>query len=168
MEANVYKEYQHTGHYQNRTGVRATCPDCHVPKEWTQKVVRKLQATNELYHWIKGSINTREKFEAKRFLLASHVWDNMRSSDSRECRNCHEKDAMTSDKQTPMASKIHLLSSSWGNTCIDCHQGIAHQLPNEFDKEVVYDEIHRRLEQQEIACHECHDDMYKPPANDDW
>ncbi|MBL8484099.1 MAG: NapC/NirT family cytochrome c, partial [Rhodocyclaceae bacterium] len=35
MEENVFKEYRNTIHYQNRTGVRATCPDCHVPKDWT-------------------------------------------------------------------------------------------------------------------------------------
>ena len=29
MEENVFKEYQNTIHYTNRTGVRATCPDCH-------------------------------------------------------------------------------------------------------------------------------------------
>ena len=31
MKDNVYAEYKNTIHYQNRTGVRATCPDCHVP-----------------------------------------------------------------------------------------------------------------------------------------
>ena len=35
MEANVYQEYKYTIHYSNRSGVRATCPDCHVPKPWT-------------------------------------------------------------------------------------------------------------------------------------
>jgi len=44
MEENVFKEYQNTVHYTNRTGVRATCPDCHVPKEWGPKMVRKIQA----------------------------------------------------------------------------------------------------------------------------
>ena len=34
MKDNVYQEYKETIHYSNRTGVRATCPDCHVPKEW--------------------------------------------------------------------------------------------------------------------------------------
>ena len=32
MEENVYQEYTPTIHYSNRTGVRATCPDCHVPR----------------------------------------------------------------------------------------------------------------------------------------
>lgn len=50
MEDNVYKEYLSTAHYHNRTGVRASCPDCHVPQEWIHKVVRKVSATNELLH----------------------------------------------------------------------------------------------------------------------
>ena len=168
MEQNVFQEYRRTGHYENRTGVRATCPDCHVPKEWTHKVIRKLRATNELYHWLKGSINTREKFEAKRLQLASHVWDSMRASDSRECRNCHEKTAMGGDKQSATAKKIHQLSESWGDTCIDCHQGIAHQLPRQFDRETIYDSIHQRIEQEGVACQDCHEDLYQPPGNDEW
>lgn len=42
MGNNVYPEYKETIHYSNRTGVRATCPDCHVPRDWTHKMVRKL------------------------------------------------------------------------------------------------------------------------------
>ncbi|MCL4195244.1 MAG: NapC/NirT family cytochrome c, partial [Thermoguttaceae bacterium] len=30
MRDNVFKEYATTIHYQNRTGVQATCSDCHV------------------------------------------------------------------------------------------------------------------------------------------
>ena len=72
MEANVYEEYTSTIHYSNRTGVRATCPDCHVPKEWVHKFVRKVQATNELYHKFMGTIDSREKFEAKRLQMAQN------------------------------------------------------------------------------------------------
>jgi cytochrome c-type protein NapC len=32
MTNNVAKEYKDSFHNSNRTGVRATCPDCHVPK----------------------------------------------------------------------------------------------------------------------------------------
>lgn len=49
MQNTVYQEYTHTVHYTNRSGVRATCPDCHVPKEWGPKMYRKMQATKELY-----------------------------------------------------------------------------------------------------------------------
>ena len=72
MRDNVYTEYRNTIHFQNRTGVRATCPDCHVPKEWIPKIIRKVQASNELLHKALGSIDTPEKFNAKRAELAGH------------------------------------------------------------------------------------------------
>ncbi len=65
MREYVFKEYKTSIHYANRTGVRASCPDCHVPREWAHKVARKVRATNELYHWLKGSIDAPEDFKAK-------------------------------------------------------------------------------------------------------
>jgi cytochrome c-type protein NapC len=135
MEANVYKELQDTVHYQNRTGVRATCPDCHVPKDWIHKIVRKVQASNELYHHFMGTIDTRQKFEATRFELAQNVWTAMKNTDSRECRNCHNFDSMDYDKQDARSSTRHEDAAEAGFTCIDCHKGIAHKLPKEYDPE---------------------------------
>jgi cytochrome c-type protein NapC len=133
MEENVYREYTKTIHYSNRTGVRATCPDCHVPKQWTHKFVRKIQASNELFHKALGSINTPEKFEAKRLTLATHVWDSMKATDSRECRNCHEFQSMDYSVQQRRASALHQKGFDEGKTCIDCHKGIAHSLPAGVD-----------------------------------
>lgn len=127
MRDNVYKEYSSTIHYQNRTGVQATCADCHVPKEWIYKFMRKIQATNELFHWALGSVNTSEKFDSKRLTLATHVWDSMKRTDSRECRNCHTIESMNPEFQRPRARKSHLAAMETGNTCIDCHKGIAHK-----------------------------------------
>jgi len=148
MEVNVYEEYTNTIHYSNRTGVRATCPDCHVPKDWIHKFVRKVQATNELYHHFQGTIDTPEKFEEKRFELAQNVWRSMKSTDSRECRNCHGYDYMDFEKQETRAmdrheemevsnevSGEHVKAKDAGLTCIDCHKGIAHSLPAEYDPE---------------------------------
>jgi cytochrome c-type protein NapC len=87
MENTVYQEYRHSVHYSNASGVQATCPDCHVPKEWTAKFIRKIKASRELYYWLLGTIDTREKFEAKRLELATRVWETMQKSDSHECRN---------------------------------------------------------------------------------
>ncbi len=126
MKDNVYKEYKTTIHYQNRTGVRATCSDCHVPDPWVHKVVRKVQASNELLHKVLGSIDTPEKFNAKRLTLARHVWDSMKKTDSRECRNCHNFESMAPEFQRPRARKQHLNAFETGQTCIDCHKGIAH------------------------------------------
>ena len=72
MHDNVYQEYKQTIHYSNRTGVRAVCSDCHVPKDWTHKMIRKIQASKEVYGKIMGTIDTKEKFEANRLRLAQN------------------------------------------------------------------------------------------------
>jgi cytochrome c-type protein NapC len=134
MKDNVYKEYTDSIHYLNRSGVRATCPDCHVPKEWIHKVVRKIQATNELFHHFAGTINTREKFLKKRGELAVDVWKVMKKTDSRECRNCHGETYMDFEKQEPRAAERHEEAFDKGLTCIDCHKGIAHELPEGWEE----------------------------------
>jgi nitrate/TMAO reductase-like tetraheme cytochrome c subunit len=138
MRDNLYVEYQETIHYSNRTGVRAVCADCHVPKEWFPKLYRKIEATlHEIPHWAMGTIDTREKFEARRMFLAKRVWGEMKASDSHECRNCHELQHMDLDKQQLSASRKHTLKrqTERGETCIDCHQGIAHKLPEDWEDE---------------------------------
>ncbi|PKM43053.1 MAG: cytochrome c-type protein NapC [Gammaproteobacteria bacterium HGW-Gammaproteobacteria-1] len=135
MKENVYMEYQNTIHYNNRTGVRATCPDCHVPMEWTHKIVRKIQASNELLHKALGTIDTPEKFEAKRLELARHVWASMKKTDSRECRNCHDYESMDYTKQGRRGRAQHVEGFDQGKTCIDCHKGIAHSLPAMYEED---------------------------------
>jgi len=129
MKDNVYSEYRNTVHYQNRTGVRATCPDCHVPKDWGPKMVRKIQASNEVLHKVLGTIDTPEKFEAKRHELAQHEWERMKRTDSRECRNCHNFVYMDYAEQNKRSAATHQQALNEGQTCIDCHKGIAHKLP---------------------------------------
>lgn len=130
MKDNVYAEYKNTPHYQNHSGVRATCPDCHVPKDWEHKIIRKIQASQELWgHFVTQSIWTREKFTEKRLELAQHEWARMKKTDSRECRNCHAFEFMDFTKQENRAGKQHQAAIDQGKTCIDCHQGIAHRLP---------------------------------------
>jgi nitrate/TMAO reductase-like tetraheme cytochrome c subunit len=135
MRDTVYVEYKESSHYQNASGVRAICSDCHVPHEWGPKVVRKIQASGELWGKLTGVIDTPKKFEAKRLELATHVWETMKANDSRECRNCHSFGAMdfehqssrARDKMEPVATGEYLGD---GSTCIDCHKGIAHKLPH--------------------------------------
>lgn len=126
MEDNVYQEYTPTIHYSNRTGVRAGCPDCHVPRPWVHKIVRKIQASREVFFWLTGKIDTPEKFNEHRFELAQNVWKAMKDTDSRECRNCHNFESMNPEFQKPRARKQHLNAFETGQTCIDCHKGIAH------------------------------------------
>jgi len=132
MRDNVYQEYKQTIHYSNRSGVRAVCSDCHVPREWGPKMLRKAKASLEVWGKLTGVIDTREKFEAKRIELATHEWDRMKNNNSRECRNCHNWDAMSSELQKQTPYKKHMKAKEEGKTCIDCHKGIAHQLPKEY------------------------------------
>ncbi|MBF6622830.1 MAG: NapC/NirT family cytochrome c [Pseudomonas stutzeri] len=135
MGDNVYPEYKETIHYENRTGVRATCPDCHVPREWTHKMVRKIEASKEVWGKITGTINTPEKFEAKRLTLARREWARMEGNDSRECRNCHSLESMSSEKQKQRARMQHKMAAEDNMTCINCHKGIAHHLPEGMTEE---------------------------------
>jgi len=131
MEANVYEELTRTVHFSNRSGVRASCPDCHVPHEWTDKIARKMQASKEVWGHIFGTIDTRREFLDHRLTLAQHEWARLKANDSLECRNCHSTVAMDFSKQAPRAAEIHSRFLVTGEaTCIDCHKGIAHELPS--------------------------------------
>lgn len=131
MKTNVFEELQQTIHYTNRSGVRATCPDCHVPHEWTHKIARKMQASKEVWGHLFGTISTREKFLNERRHLAEREWERMKANDSLECRNCHSAVSMDVSKQNPRAAQMHEKFLFTGQrTCIDCHKGIAHRLPD--------------------------------------
>jgi cytochrome c-type protein NapC len=163
MRDNVYMEYRESAHFNNATGVRATCPDCHVPRQWTHKVIRKIHASNELIHHFMGSLDSREKFIEKRYELAQHVWQTMEKTDSRECRNCHSEKAMKLSEQRDVAAEQHALGKGQNKTCIDCHKGIAHKLPEDF-----LETEHERFEQENRPCYQCHEEMARPRADDDW
>ena len=130
MRDNVFPEWQRTIHYTNRSGVRAVCPDCHVPHNWTHKIARKMQASKEVWGKLFGTIDTREKFLDHRLELARHEWARMKANNSLECRNCHGYDYMDFTRQSPRAAYMHeTYLGSGEKTCIDCHKGIAHRLP---------------------------------------
>ena len=134
MHNNVFVELQNTIHFNNRSGVRAKCSDCHVPHEWTNKIARKMQASKEVWGKVFGSINTPEKFQAKRLELAQREWARMKANDSLECRNCHGFEYMDFTRQSPRAAQAHsTFLQDQTYTCIDCHRGIAHRLPNMAD-----------------------------------
>ena len=129
MEQLVYQEYKQSVHYSNPSGVRAICSDCHVPREWTHKLLRKIRASSELYHKLIGSVDTPEKFEAKRLVLAERVWKEMTENNSRECRNCHDFDAMHFAKQGQRAREKMEIAKQKNTPCIECHKGVAHRKP---------------------------------------
>jgi cytochrome c-type protein NapC len=132
MAENSFKEYKETVHYSNRSGIRVVCSDCHVPKDWAHKVAAKIKASSDVYHELMGSVSTPAKFEARRMQMAQHQWDQMKASNSRECRNCHSFEAMSPEAQKKSSYERHMAASKAGKTCIDCHKGVAHTLPAEY------------------------------------
>ena len=126
-----FEEYKGTIHDKNRTGVRAICTDCHVPHAPGPLVLAKIKASKDMYYtYISPSIDTKEKFEAKRTVMAQRVWKEMMESDSHQCRSCHRADKMDVDAQSAVAQKKHAKAKVEGTTCIECHYGIAHTEPS--------------------------------------
>jgi len=129
--APIVEEIRETIHYSNRSGVRAICSDCHVPHGWTDKIVRKVQASKELVAHALGTIDTPEKFRARRGHLANREWQRMKLSDSQECRNCHDFEFMDFSEQGRRSVAQHSTALASGDkTCVDCHKGVAHRLPD--------------------------------------
>lgn len=125
-----YEEYRRSSHFLNRSGVRAGCPDCHVPKEPLPFVAAKIAASRDLFAEIAGTLSSEEKFAARKLELAQRVWTRMEESGSRECRSCHDFAAMKSDLQSEKSRKQHSKGIEKGETCIICHKAIVHSRPD--------------------------------------
>ena len=137
MEDTVYQEYKKSLHYNNRTGIRAECSDCHVPNDHPEKLFAKIFAVKDVYHHLLGTIDTVEKFETNRLAMAETVWAKMEESGSRECRSCHSFEAMILEEQGRRGRKKHPKGMEEGKTCIDCHKGIVHKLPKGYNPQLV-------------------------------
>ncbi len=130
MENNPYQELQQTVHWSNHSGVRATCPDCHVPHDWSRKIARKMEASHDVWGWLFGTVNTKEKFEDKRLEMASREWKRFSRDNSQACKNCHDYGSMKWEEMSPLARKQMKSAAEKDQSCIDCHKGIAHKLPD--------------------------------------
>jgi cytochrome c-type protein NapC len=133
-------ELQQTPHWQSASGVHAGCADCHVPEPFFPKMVAKVIAAKDVYHEIIGTIDTPEKYEAYRWDMANRVWAKMKATDSRECRSCHEYAHMDLAAQDRSARGRHSNAPDKGETCIDCHKGVAHAMPEEPEEPAAPDE----------------------------
>jgi len=131
----VKEEWMQSLHYSNISGVRTECSDCHVPHDLGPKLYAKLRAAKDVWGEILGTIDTKEKFEHHRWQMANSVWDRMKATDSRECKSCHTIAAMDLKEQDRTARKKHKKAETRGKTCIDCHKGDAHEIPEEPDFE---------------------------------
>ena len=123
-------EYQGSVHFQNDKGIRAECSDCHVPHQSIDYMLTKIGALKDVWSEMTGKIDTPEKYESHKLEMAQTVWHDLKQSHSATCRSCHNYNAMDVLSQTPEARKQHPVAIKQGETCIDCHKGVAHILPN--------------------------------------
>ncbi|END1883578.1 NapC/NirT family cytochrome c [Escherichia albertii] len=133
-----FEEYQGTVHFSNQKGIRAECADCHIPKSGVDYLFAKLKASKDIYHeFVSGKIDSDDKFEAHR---QETVWKQLRETDSATCRSCHTFNAMDIASQSESAQKMHTKAQKDGETCIDCHKGIAHFPPEiKMDDNAVHE-----------------------------
>ncbi|HVA54397.1 MAG TPA: NapC/NirT family cytochrome c [Gammaproteobacteria bacterium] len=129
-----YAQFQHSFHYSNEFGIRPTCADCHVPPGLGPGLLAHLEASRDAWGHLTGIINTPAKFEQNKLRMAQIVWKDLKENDSVTCRRCHSFAAMALDKQSREAAKHHSPEyiAKTGKTCIDCHKGVAHELPTEM------------------------------------
>ncbi|NQU58985.1 MAG: NapC/NirT family cytochrome c [Rhodospirillales bacterium] len=64
--------------------------------------------------------------------LAQTVWAELEANDSKPCRQCHSFDAMDIHKQSEDARDAMEVARESEMSCIECHKGIAHKLPEGY------------------------------------
>ncbi|MGA9335588.1 MAG: NapC/NirT family cytochrome c [Rudaea sp.] len=126
-----YEQLKHSFHYSNEFGIRVTCADCHLPPTLGASLLAHFNARVDVWGHLTGVIDTPAKFEADKLRMAQVVWKELKESNSASCRKCHSFAAMALDKQSHSAAKHHSPEyiAKTGKTCIDCHKGVAHELP---------------------------------------
>ncbi len=130
MEVSL-AEYQESSHFNSRTGVRAECSSCHIPEGLGPTLFAKIDALRHVYGHLLGTLETAEKYEDARLRMAERVWNDMEAHDSRECRSCHTEEAIVFEEfKNHSDAKIMAEGLEEGGTCIDCHKGLVHTMPD--------------------------------------
>lgn len=128
----VAAAYRRSPHFANPHGFRASCADCHIPFEsrpatpfqfvfgtvWT----KGLSGTHDTIAELRGTISTKEKWDARRPMLAAHVEAWFRQTNYETCRGCHSLAAATGS-----AVNIHTRLLKAGKLdCVECHADVGH------------------------------------------
>jgi cytochrome c-type protein NapC len=125
---DFYAELQQSSHWNNASGVRVGCDDCHIPKDSLSAMVwTKAKSGAAAFNaYFLAGVDTPEEFAEQRYALQQQAHDWFKANDSRTCRNCHVADAMLTDKQSSAAKASHAMLGADGPTCVDCHSGVPH------------------------------------------
>lgn len=134
-ESFIKPEYEASSHFSNAVGVRAQCADCHLPHDnWFELVWTKAVVSLDIIPELQGKLATREQYEERRTELATAVWRHFKTNDSKFCKSCHSFEAMDFEAQDRRVARRHSQAVERGETCIDCHYGIVHQLPENAEE----------------------------------
>jgi len=134
---NTMEEHAISSHYQNKTGVRAECHSCHLPSmedEWFDYVIYKMIVSLDIIAEIQGKITSPEAYEEHRPEMFEKVVREFKDNDSKFCRNCHKAESMQLESQGRLARERHTNMAERGQTCIDCHYGLVHKMPENYDE----------------------------------
>ena len=126
----IVEEYEESVHFQNNLGIQAQCSDCHVPKEFFPKLKTKILALGDVYHMAVGTY-TLENWEENRVHLSQIAYEKIKEVDSSTCKSCHNPEHWGTSMQ-PARARLNHNPARWkerGETCVDCHKGVAHQRP---------------------------------------
>lgn len=138
-ELFIKPEYEASSHFANTSGMRADCAGCHVPHDWFGTFWLKTRATLDILPEVTGKLATEEKYESHRREMAMAVWRDYLRRDSDFCETCHTIDAMLLENQERRAQRRHIKGEEEGQSCIECHQGVVHQLPENWRE--AWDEV---------------------------
>jgi nitrate/TMAO reductase-like tetraheme cytochrome c subunit len=139
-EMFIKPEYEASSHFKNAAGVQVMCKSCHLPEDnWFELMVTKVVVSADIIPELRGKIDTKEKYEAHRGEMAATVWAEMLADDSRFCRSCHSFAQMNTEAQNSMAKRMHPKAAQSGQTCIECHRGIVHALPE--NEEELWEQV---------------------------
>ena len=148
-ELNIRPEYEASGHANNRTGVRAECKDCHLPKPWARYVWTKMVVSLDIIPELRGVISTPEKYAERRGYLKRKVWTTYKENGSEYCMHCHQWEHMDGEEQGRMASRMHARAQEKGQTCIDCHRGMVHDMDDSHEE--IWKEVDLMFQEEEAG-----------------
>ncbi len=151
-ELFIKPEYEASSHFSNASGVRAECKDCHLPHGFFELAIKKMIVSKDIIPELMGKIDTQEKFDANRAHMAEKTWREFKRTDSKYCRSCHEVEAMNAELQGRSVSRRHAMMEERGQTCIDCHAGIVHRLPENHTE--ILERINAEFAGEEAAGHD--------------
>lgn len=159
---NSLAMFKKTAHYSNASGNHAGCSDCHISRKFIPKMIRKIQASREVWGHLTGVIDTPEKYAAHAPHMKEREIARIRSNDSQECRNCHDTQRMLFDQQTDKAREFHKTMGESGRTCIDCHAGLAHDPADMPGASVPPVEVLADYHGTAGQCYACHGEYERP------